>query len=96
VTVADATVPVSELGTTRIQSSVEPAGEPVEVLSDDSEKVVAGADEASQIDAAMPDVSTGLTRISDAEEVVASGITGQPQLLGEAVDEVLTGTSEVN
>lgn len=96
VTMADATVPVSELGTSRIQSSVEPTGEPIEVLSGDSEKVVAGSDDASQIDAAMPDVTGSLTRISDAEDVVASGVTGQPQLLGEAVDEVLTGVSGSN
>ncbi|MEP3932574.1 Ig-like domain-containing protein, partial [Rhodopirellula bahusiensis] len=96
VTVADATVPVSELGTTQVQSSVEPAGEPIEILSDDSEKVVGGSDEASQVDAAMPDVTDSLTRISDTEDVVASGVTGQPQLLGEAVDEVLTGTSGSN
>ena len=75
---------------------MEPTGEPIEVLSGDSEKVVAGSDDASQIDAAMPDVTGSLTRISDAEDVVASGVTGQPQLLGEAVDEVLTGVSGSN
>ncbi|MCC9641513.1 peptidylprolyl isomerase [Rhodopirellula sp. JC740] len=96
VTVADATVPATELGTSRAQSSSEPAGEPIEILSGDADKVVGSDSAASQIDAAMPDVSDDLTRISDAEDAVASGVTGQPLLLGEAVDEVLTGSSDAN